>query len=378
MTFYALVLITACVVSFVLSMALWRAGRKWSLHREIRARDVHERPTPRLGGVALFVALLLGTAVATQVSWFDPVFADPRAVWALLAAATIVVAIGVVDDLFELDWVTKLAGQILAAGVVAWQGVQIVSLPIAGLTLFSPTLSLILTVLAIVLVMTAVNFIDGLDGLVAGVTLIASGVFFVYSYLLAIGGTEAPYFNYASLFTAILLGAMLGFLPANWHPAKLFLGDSGSMLVGLIMATTAISVTGQIDPATVSPSQLLPAFIPVMLPLVVLLVPLLDFVLAVLRRLRRGMSPFEADRAHLHHRLLDMGHTHLQAVLILYAWTAVMAIGTLMFLFVDWYVAVGIIALGLVGSTVVTLSPDNRVSDDPLAVNPPEPVKETS
>jgi UDP-GlcNAc:undecaprenyl-phosphate GlcNAc-1-phosphate transferase len=373
MTQYALVLITAAVVSFVLSMVLWLVGRRFRVHREIRDRDVHTLPTPRLGGVAIFAALLIATAVATQISWFDAVFVDPAAVWALLGAAAIVVAIGFVDDVFELDWVTKLAGQILAAGLVAWQGVQIVSLPVAGLTLFSPTLSLALTVLAIVLVMNAVNFIDGLDGLVAGVTLIASGVFFVYAFLLATGETDAPYFNYASLFTAILLGAMLGFLPANWHPAKLFLGDSGSMLVGLIMATTAISVTGQIDPAQVSPSQLLPAFIPVLLPLVVLVVPLLDFTLAVLRRLRAGMSPFEADRKHLHHRLLDMGHTHMQAVLILYAWTAVMAIGTLMFLFVQWYVALAIILLGLIGSTVVTLSPDNRVANDPLAIPPKTP-----
>ena len=373
MTQYALVLITAAVVSFVLSMVLWLVGKRFRVHREIRDRDVHTLPTPRLGGVAIFAALLIATGVATQISWFDAVFAEPEAVWALLGAAAIVVAIGFVDDVFELDWVTKLAGQILAAGLVAWQGVQIVSLPVAGLTLFSPTLSLALTVLAIVLVMNAVNFIDGLDGLVAGVTLIASGVFFVYAFLLATGETDAPYFNYASLFTAILLGAMLGFLPANWHPAKLFLGDSGSMLVGLIMVTTAISVTGQIDPAQVSPSQLLPAFIPVLLPLVVLVVPLLDFTLAVLRRLRRGLSPFEADRKHLHHRLLDMGHTHMQAVLILYAWTAVMAIGTLMFLFVQWYVAVAIIMLGLIGSTVVTLSPDNRVANDPLAIPPKTP-----
>jgi UDP-GlcNAc:undecaprenyl-phosphate/decaprenyl-phosphate GlcNAc-1-phosphate transferase len=373
MTQYALVLITASVVSFVLSMVLWLVGKRFRVHREIRDRDVHTLPTPRLGGVAIFGALLIATAVATQITWFDPVFAEPEAVWALLGAAAIVVAIGFVDDVFELDWVTKLAGQILAAGLVAWQGVQIVSLPVAGLTLFSPTLSLALTVLAIVLVMNAVNFIDGLDGLVAGVTLIASGVFFVYAFLLATGEVDAPYFSYASLFTAILLGAMLGFLPANWHPAKLFLGDSGSMLVGLIMATTAISVTGQIDPAQVSPSQLLPAFIPVLLPLVVLVVPLLDFTLAVLRRLRRGLSPFEADRKHLHHRLLDMGHTHLQAVLILYAWTAVMAIGTLMFLFIQWYVALAIIMLGLIGSTVVTLSPDNRVANDPLAIPPKTP-----
>ncbi len=368
MTFYALVLITATVVSYLVSILLWKVGGKWVKQRDIRDRDVHQTPTPRLGGLALFVSMVAATVVASQVGWFDEVFDNPRNVYALLGAAAIVVAIGFVDDLIDLDWLTKLAGQILAAGLVAWQGVQIVSIPIGGLTLFSPTLSLVLTVLAIVLVMNAVNFIDGLDGLVAGVTLIASGVFFIYSFLLATGEADTPYFNYASLFTAILLGGMLGFVPINWHPAKLFLGDSGSLLVGLIMATTAISVTGQIDPATVSASQLLPAFIPMLLPLAVLIVPLLDFLLAVLRRLRAGMSPFEADRQHLHHRLLDMGHTHLQAVLILYAWTAVLAVGTLLFLFVDWYLAIGIIAMGLIGSTVITLSPDNRVVHDPLAI----------
>ncbi len=368
MTFYALVLITATVVSYLVSILLWKVGGKWVKQRDIRDRDVHQTPTPRLGGLALFVSMVAATVVASQVGWFDEVFDNPRNVYALLGAAAIVVAIGFVDDLIDLDWLTKLAGQILAAGLVAWQGVQIVSIPIGGLTLFSPTLSLVLTVLAIVLVMNAVNFIDGLDGLVAGVTLIASGVFFIYSFLLATGEADTPYFNYASLFTAILLGGMLGFVPINWHPAKLFLGDSGSLLVGLIMATTAISVTGQIDPATVSASQLLPAFIPMLLPLAVLIVPLLDFLLAVLRRLRAGMSPFEADRQHLHHRLLDMGHTHLQAVLILYAWTAVLAVGTLLFLFVDWYLAIGIIAMGLIGSTVITLSPDNRAVHDPLAI----------
>ena len=372
MTFYALVLIVATVVAYLVSALLWRVGGRLTSKREIRSRDVHQTPTPRLGGIALFAALLVSTAVASQVSWFDEVFASPRNVWALVGAAAIVVVSGFIDDLIELDWLTKLAGQILAAGLVAWQGVQIVSIPIGGLTLFSPTLSLVLTVLAIVLVMNAVNFIDGLDGLVAGVTLIASGVFFIYSFLLATSEADTPYFNYASLFTAILLGGMLGFVPLNWHPAKLFLGDSGSLLVGLIMATTAISVTGQIDPATVSASQLLPAFIPMLLPLAVLIVPLLDFLLAVLRRLRAGMSPFEADRQHLHHRLLDMGHTHLQAVLILYAWTAVLAVGTLLFLFVEWYFAVGIIAIGLLGSTVITLSPDNLVEDDPLAIDAPQ------
>lgn len=366
---YLAVMATAVVVSLLLAWGLWKAGIKYRWHREIRPRDVHQVPTPRLGGIAVFAGMTTGVLLASFIPEFNEVFENPRPITALFVAAFLVVALGVVDDIIELDWLTKLSGQMVAAGVVAWQGVQIVSLPIGGITLFSPALSLVLTVLAIVLVMNAVNFIDGLDGLVAGVALISTGVFFLYAFVLSMGDSGATYFSFATLVTVLLAGGLLGFLPLNWNPAKLFLGDSGSLLVGLMMSASAISVTGQIDPATVGPTQLLPAFLPVILPLAVLIIPLVDFSLAVGRRLRRGMSPFDADRAHLHHRLLDMGHTHRQAVLILYAWTAVLAIGTLMFLFVAWYWALLIIVLGLIGSTVVTLSPDNRVAHDPLAID---------
>lgn len=366
---YLLIAVVSVSVSFLLAVVLWRLGIRYGWHRDIRARDVHKEPTPRLGGIALYAAMGVGALVASTLPEFSSVFDNPRPVIAVFGGAFIVVAVGVVDDLIDLDWLTKLSGQILAAGVIAWQGVQIVSLPIGGITLFSPTLSLVLTVLAIVLVMNAVNFIDGLDGLVAGVALISNGVFFLYAFVLDSSDQASPYFSLATILTVLLAGSLLGFLPINWNPAKLFMGDSGALLVGLMMAVSAISVTGQIDPGAVSPTQLLPAFLPVLLPLAVLVVPLLDFGLAVVRRLSRGMSPFDADRAHLHHRLLDMGHTHRQAVLILYSWTAVLAIGTLMFLFVAWYIAVGIIVLGLIGSTMVTLSPDQRVTDDPLAID---------
>ena len=366
---YILIAVVSVSASFLLAVVLWRLGIRYGWHREIRARDVHKEPTPRLGSIALYAAMAVGALVASTLQEFSAVFDNPRPVIAVFGGAFIVVAVGVVDDLIDLDWLTKLSGQILAAGVIAWQCVHIVSLPIGGITLFSPTLSLVLTVLAIVLVMNAVNFIDGLDGLVAGVALISKGVFFLYAFVLDSSDQASPYFSLATILTVLLAGSLLGFLPINWNPAKLFMGDYGALLVGLMMAVSAISVTGQIDPGAVSPTQLLPAFLPVLLPLAVLVVPLLDFGLAVVRRLSRGMSPFYADRAHLHHRLLDMGHTHRQAVLILYSWTAVLAIGTLMFLFVAWYIAVGIIVLGLIGSTMVTLSQDQRVTDDPLAID---------
>jgi len=360
--FYLLIALIAGVVSFGASYAVYRLSKRYKLYPSIRDRDVHTSPTPRLGGIGIVIGVAIALAVASQISWFEGVYADPFPVIAILLAATVMLAVGVVDDLYDLNWMTKLAAQLLIAGFLAWSSVQIVSLPIGaddGILVLSPTGSLLVTVLAVVLVMNAVNFIDGLDGLVAGVTLISGGVFFVYSYILAIDTSQTA-FNLASLIMAVLLGAVAGFLPFNWHPAKMFMGDGGALVVGMLMAASTITVTGQINPASIDRSQLLPAFIPLLLPFAVLVVPLLDFGLAVLRRLRAGKSPFSADRMHLHHRLLDMGHSHLHAVLIFYGWTAVVAFGALLFLFVPWGWALVAIAAGLVVCTVITLAPLSR------------------
>lgn len=358
MIFYILAGVISAAVTFGFAFATWKLSTRYRLYPSIRERDVHSIPTSRLGGVAMFLGIVVAFAVASQVSWFHLVFAKPGQVFAILGAALIIVVIGVADDIWDLDWLTKLTGQLIAAGLLVWQGVQLLTLPVGGVIVVPPVLGLVLTVIAVVLVMNAVNFIDGLDGLVAGVAIIANGVFFIYSYLLARNVGEAEYFNLASLITAVLIGACVGFLPLNWHPAKLFMGDSGALLVGLLMATSAISVTGQIDPNSLQSGRLLaPAFIPILLPLAILLVPLLDFMLAVTRRIRAGKSPFSADRKHLHHRLMDMGHTHLHAVLIFYSWTAVVSIGVLSFLFIPWEWSLAFIVVGLAATTVVTLAP---------------------
>lgn len=371
MIFYIIAALIAAVVTAGFSWLIRRLGAKYRLYPSIRDRDVHSTPTPRLGGVAMFLGVLAAFAVASQVTWFHLVFARPGQIVAILGAALIIVLIGVADDIWDLDWLTKLTGQIIAAGLLVWQGVQLVTVPVGinsqgsqsslGITVVPPVLGLVLTVGAVVLVMNAVNFIDGLDGLVAGVAIIANGVFFIYSYWLARVIGEAEYFNLASLITAVLIGACLGFLPFNWHPAKLFMGDAGALLVGLLMATSAISVTGQIDPGSLQSGKLLvPALIPILLPFAILLIPILDFVLAVTRRMLAGKSPFSADRKHLHHRLLDMGHSHLQAVLIFYSWTAVVAVGVLSFLFVPWGWSIAFIVVGLAITTIVTLAPLGR------------------
>jgi UDP-GlcNAc:undecaprenyl-phosphate GlcNAc-1-phosphate transferase len=354
----------SAIVTFGLSFVIFKLSNKYRLYPKIRERDVHSRPTPRLGGVAMFLGIALAILVASQLGNFHIVFSEPHAVIGIAAAALVIVLIGVADDIWDLDWLTKLAGQIIAAGLIAWQGVQISTLPIGGQTIVSPYVSLILTILAIVLVMNAINFIDGLDGLVAGVALIANGVFFIYVYFLQ-QQAQTEYYNIASLLTAAVIGACVGFLPLNFHPAKLFMGDAGALLIGLLMAASAISVTGQVDAGAfdgpnVFTGALLPAFIPILLPFAVLVVPLLDFGLAVIRRLRAGKSPFTADRKHLHHRLLDMGHSHLHAVLIFYAWTLVIAVGTLLYMFIPAIWATLIIGVGLLACIAVTLLPLSR------------------
>lgn len=330
MTVFALIALFAALVTFGGSVAVWKLAHKYQIYPGIRARDVHTRPTPRLGGIAMFIGFLAAIVIAwlssAKVPLLGIVFSQPIEILSIAGAALLIVLIGVADDIWDLDWLTKLAGQFLAAGLIAWQGVQILSLPIGGITVGSSWMSATITVFAIVLVMNAVNFIDGLDGLVAGVSLIANSVFFIYTYLLVQKTSPSNYFNLASLLAAITIGICLGFLPLNWHPARLFMGDAGAMLIGLLMATSAIAVTGQIDPASLDLGDLFPAFMPIVLPFAVLLVPLLDFSLAVFRRIRAGKSPFSADRQHLHHRLLDMGHSHLGAVLIFYAWTALVSV----------------------------------------------------
>lgn len=285
----------------------------------VRKRDVHQIPIPRLGGVAMFVGFLTAVAVASNIPFLQGVIG--RSAWAVVAGAGLVCLLGVIDDLWDLDWMTKLVGQVLAAGIMAWQGVQLISFPIGGLTIGSSRLSLVSTVLVVVAVINAVNFVDGLDGLAAGLIAIGAVAFLLYTYALTRQYSAGSYASLAATVVAALIGICIGFLPHNFHPASIFMGDSGSMQLGLISAAGTIIVTGQIDPA-VGGSQGFPAFLPVLLPFAVLLLPLTDMTMAVVRRMLAGHSPFHPDRMHMHHRLLDAGHSHRRAVLTMYVWAA--------------------------------------------------------
>lgn len=322
---YLLLAAIAAVITFFATWFVTNLAHRFALYPAIRGRDSHTTPTPRLGGLAMFTGFALTFGIAGLLGWFHSVFAEPSIVAGILVSALLITLLGYFDDLYDLDWFLKLAGQFLVAGLLAWQGVQIVSLPIFGLTIGSFGTSLLVTVFLTVLIMNAVNFIDGLDGLVAGVVLIGTLAFFIYTYFLAQQTSPTNYFSLSSLISAIVMGVCIGFLPFNWRPAKIFMGDTGAMLLGLLMSTSALTVTGQIDPQLATRATLVPAFLPLILPLAVLVLPLMDFTLSILRRLRAGKSPFAADRGHIHHRLQDLGHSHLGSVLVFYVWTALIS-----------------------------------------------------
>jgi len=262
-----------------------------------------------------------------------------RELQGIFLAATFVVLLGALDDRYELDAVTKLAGQGLAAGILLIHGIQILWLPINGILIIPSNIGQLLTVLIVMVTINAVNFIDGLDGLAVGVVAIASGCFFSFSYLLAVsnGFTRA---GAPSLMTVILIGLCIGFLPHNSNPARMFMGDSGSMLLGLILAASAITLTGQIDANAISEENIGPALLPLFLPFAVLAIPLLDLGLAILRRTSSGKSPFAPDKLHLHHRLLASGNSQNRAAIVLYLWTATFAVPVTVAAFAPIWIAI--------------------------------------
>ncbi|GAB3599920.1 MraY family glycosyltransferase [Microbacterium tumbae] len=380
---YLFIVILTATITFALSWAVWQISLRFKLYPGIRERDVHTTPTPRLGGVAMFFGIAAAIGVSAANPFFGALWVPPQQMWAILAAMLLIAVIGVIDDLIDLDWMIKLGAQFLAAGIITvWGGLQILALPFGEMVLFSSWVSIAATMFAIVIVMNAVNFIDGLDGLVAGVCLIANGVFFAYSYMLTRDTGASSYFNVSTFLAAVLIGACLGFLPLNWSPAKLFMGDSGALVMGLLMATATVALTTQTpasayDPEQFGRSQLLGAFIPVLLPLVVVVLPLLDFGMAVIRRMGAGRSPFSPDRKHLHHRMLELGHRDRDAVLIFYSWTAVISLAVLLMYIgtrEDWYGEYwGGVLFGILGSAaclVLTLMPSRRAR---RASGAPEP-----
>ena len=361
---YAVVLLTAALVTFLATPVVRMVAIRLRMMAAPRDRDVHVIPTPRGGGVAMYLGVAAAILVASKLPALQRTFDDSQT-YAVLVAGGLICLLGVLDDNWGLDALTKLTGQIAAAGVMVLLGVQLayIFLPIAdiGTLILGSQVGVPATILLTVLTVNALNFIDGLDGLAAGVSAVAALAFFTYSYHLGLVG----YDNVSSppaLITAVLAGACLGFLPHNFSPARIFMGDSGSMLVGLMLSAATVSATGQADPQSFdSAATLLPLTLPLLVPVAILFIPFIDLMLAVIRRTRRGQSPFSPDKMHLHHRLLSIGHSHRRAVLVMYFWAALLSFGAVGLSITGGRAELLVaIAVLLVVGVVVVLSPRAR------------------
>lgn len=360
---YLLVLLIAAIFTYVATTVVRRLAFVIGAVTPVRARDVHSVPIPRLGGVGMFLGFAAAVAVGSQLPYLSGLF-ESRELLGVLLGAGIITLLGAIDDVRDLDWLTKLAGQVLAGGVMAFFGVQLLSIPVFGVTVLPEPVLVTLTIMIVVVSTNAVNFVDGLDGLAAGVVCISAGAFFAWSYLVSHNFDPPNVFTTATFLTAALMGCCLGFLPHNLHPARLFMGDAGALLLGLLLAAATISMTGSVDPASsVATASATTAFLlPLFLPVAIMALPILDMLLAVVRRTRRGQVPWKPDAHHLHHQLLKIGHSHRRAVALMYLWSALLAVGAVSFAFFPPLITGAVLVALVVVAAVLTWQPGRRTS----------------
>ncbi|MBV9096081.1 MAG: undecaprenyl/decaprenyl-phosphate alpha-N-acetylglucosaminyl 1-phosphate transferase [Streptosporangiaceae bacterium] len=332
---YALVLLVTAAVTYLLTPAVRRVAVAARAMHAPRARDTHTQPTPLLGGLAMYGGMVAGLVVASRLAFLQDPFAaaGSRTAAGLLLAGGLIVVVGFIDDRWGLGAIGKLAGQVAAAAILVWSGQSLPWLPEPDghVFLLPRDLSVTLTILLVVVTINAINFIDGLDGLAAGIVGVAALSFFVYSYVLirTIGNTSQ---SLPAVAAALLAGMCLGFLPHNFYPARIFMGDVGAGLLGLLLAYGPISSTASLDPALLTNythGQALnrfPTLLPLLVPAAIFVVPYTDLMFAIIRRMRAGKPLMAADRQHLHHRLLNIGHSYRQSVLIMYLWAALFSV----------------------------------------------------
>jgi UDP-GlcNAc:undecaprenyl-phosphate/decaprenyl-phosphate GlcNAc-1-phosphate transferase len=353
---YLVTVLLAAIITYLLTPLVRDLAIKAGAVTAIRSRDVHLEPTPRWGGLAMWLSMALTLVIVNYLPLVHKSFGSEAT--GIFLSGTFILLLGLLDDRFDLDPITKFAGQALAAGILLIYGVQILWLPINGITTLPTNIGQLLTILFVMVVINAINFVDGLDGLATGIVMICAASFFAFSYLLAVinglNRAGAP-----SLITAVVIGLCLGFLPHNFHPAQIFMGDSGAMFLGLMVSASAITLTGQVDASAITEENGSSALLPLLLPFTVLAIPLLDFAMAILRRVKAGRSPFSADREHLHHRIMRFGLSQQRTTIVLYLWTAMFALPTVIAAFASIWIAILAGALIFLSSVWVIKSSKN-------------------
>lgn len=372
---YVLVFLIGMAVSFTLTPPARSLALRLGAVARVRGRDVHHGAIPYFGGLAMLGGVAATFFLASRLPFLTRYSLVTKDSITVLIAAAIICAVGVIDDLIELNALTKVAGQVLAAGVLVLEwpiwglgGVRMQWIPWkGGILTLDPAAGVLITVVAVFLCANAINLIDGLDGLAAGIVAISAFAFFIYSYWLTVA-EELARAQTASLITIAICAICIGYLPHNFHPATIFMGDSGSMLLGLLFASSMISLTSQIDPSNLGDrSGLFAAYIPLIMPIVALGLPFLDMVMAYTRRTWKGVWWFVADKQHLHHRLLQRGHSQVRAVFLMYGWTALLAFSALLLGLHPSLLTGGIVAVVVVSTVVFAVVSGRNLSMDPVA-----------
>ncbi|RMI31645.1 MraY family glycosyltransferase [Nocardia stercoris] len=328
-----------------------------------RQRDVHVKPIPRWGGLGMYFGVMVAVLFAHQLPALRRGFEFGADIPAVLIAGTIIVLVGMIDDRWGLDALTKLSGQVTAALVMALLGLSWVVIynPFSQTTVVLDTVQGVVGTIAFTVVMiNAMNFVDGLDGLAAGLGLIASTAVLVFTIGLLYSQSGDVNTYPPAMLAAAMAGACLGFLPHNFHPARIFMGDTGSMLIGLMLAACSTGASGRIPLTGYGPRDIVGLLSPLLLVGAVMFIPVLDLVLAVIRRLRAGVSFSTPDKMHLHHRLLQIGHSQRRVALLIYLWVGVLAFGAVGSSLMDRRVVLLMFGAGLIVALVVTAVPALR------------------
>jgi UDP-GlcNAc:undecaprenyl-phosphate GlcNAc-1-phosphate transferase len=331
-------------------------------------RKVHTRATPYGGGAAMFLGFLVAMMVAAGIPRLRPVFQGSSEPLGVVLAAAAIFGVGLIDDAREMSAPAKVAGQVLAASILYFLGVTLYwfKVPLGGLVTLTPGITPLIMAVWVIALTNAVNLIDGLDGLAAGVVAIGGGALAVYGLKLGANGVLGST-NIGPLVAVIACGICLGFLPFNFHPAKMFMGDAGALLLGLLMSASTMVIGGRIPPSSPTTGLTYFFFAPLLIPFFILGVPILDMAFAFVRRTARGTGFHTPDKDHIHHRLLRLGHGHRRSVVILWAWTALLSGFILVPLFVhrlNAFIPLGVGALAIALYTF--FHPDLRHRAEPV------------